>query len=236
MLSGLDRAEPPLGAVRRLTAGLLFVGAVVHAGFLVEVFLDTALSPWHTVPARLSAAGQPYGEVFRVFDVVAGAAFVAAGPFLRRLAPVHRLGRATAALVWGYGAVLLARAALPPECVLQTAELCAAPTGRLGELPVILAGAQYVVSPLIVSLWWRGGWKAATRALFAVQFGLWAGLVVAHALFDGCYAGLAARAQVLVASAFLLVGVRYVLRMGTARRTRRPDPTAEAPEAAACPG
>jgi hypothetical protein len=234
MLSGLHHAEPPLGAVRRFAAAALFVGAAAHTGFLAEVFVETALSANHEVPARLASDGQPNAEVFRTLDVVAGAAFVLAGPFLLRLAPVHRWGRLTAALVWLYGAVLLTRAALPPECLPQGAGRCADPTGRISELPVLLAGVQYVVSPLVVASWWRGSWKLATRLSFAVQFGLWAWLVVAHVVFDSRFAGLAARTQILVATALFLVGVTYVVRMGTPRRTRRALPRTR--EVAPCPG
>ncbi|EHR59773.1 DUF998 domain-containing protein [Saccharomonospora cyanea] len=230
MLSGLHRAEPPLGAVRRLTAVLLFVGAVSHAGFLAETFLDTELSPWHTVPARLASAGQPYREVFRYTDGVAGAAFVLAGPSLFRIAPVHWPGRLTVVVLFGYGLLLLLRAAFPPQCLPEGAGLCA-PTGHVGDLLVLAAGVQYVGGPLIVGAWWRGRWRVVTRALFVLQFALWAALVAAGWLLDGRFVGLAARLQTLGASVLFGVGAVYILRMGGARRPpeRSPQPEGSTP-------
>ncbi len=226
MLSGLHRAEPPLGAVRRLTAVLLIVGAVSHAGFLAEAFLDTELSPWHTVPARLASAGQPYREVFRYADGVAGAAFVLAGPSLFRIAPVHWPGRLTVVVLFGYGLVLLLRAAFPPPCIPEGAGLCAT-TGHVGDLLVLSAGVQYVAGPLIVGAWWRGRWRVVTRALFVLQFALWTALVAAGWLLDGRFVGLAARLQTLGASVLFGVGAVYILRMGGARRPPERSPQAE---------
>src|SRR5690606_32857408 len=90
MLSGQHRAAPPLSAVRRLTAALMIVGAVAHSGFLLEFFLDTALSPWHTLPAYLAVGDQPYRDVFRTVDWIAGCAFVLMCPPLLRIAQQRR--------------------------------------------------------------------------------------------------------------------------------------------------
>ncbi|MEY7971020.1 hypothetical protein AB8O38_03345 [Saccharomonospora xinjiangensis] len=231
-----QRAEPPLGAVRRLTAALLFLGAVAHSGFLAEAFLDTALSPWHTVPARLASAGQPYSDVFRYADCVAGAAFVLAGPSLFRIAPVHWQGRLTVTVLSAYGVVLLLRAAFPPECLPDDAGRCVS-QGGASDLLVLLAGVQYVVGPLIVGGWWRGRWKRITLALFVIQFALWAVVVGASWLLDGRFVGVAARLQVLGASVLFGAGVVYILRMGRrAAGVRRPAEVSSREGATSCPG
>lgn len=236
MLSGPRRTEPPLGAVRRLTVGLLFLGAVTHAGFLAEVVLDTYLSPWHTVPARLAADGQPHREVFRAADGITGAVFVLVCPALFRIAPVHWPGRLTVLVLFEFGVLLLLRAAFPPECLPVEAGLCAAPTERPTELPVLLASVHYVAGPLIVGAWWQGPWKVAMRTLLAVQFALWAALVAADWLFEGWFVGLVARTQVIGGSVLFTLGAVYVLRMGMSRRTRRCQSSPRAERTAPCPG
>ncbi|OQO90326.1 hypothetical protein B1813_18070 [Saccharomonospora piscinae] len=232
MLSGLHPAAPPLSAVRRLTAALLLVGAVAHLGFLAQLVVDTALSPWHTLPSQLAAVGQPSGVVFRVADGIAGGAFVLASPPLLRLAPVHWLGRLTVGLVFAFGVILLLRAAVPTECVPAPPGLCGEPTG-LSRTVGLSVGLQYLVGPAVVTAWWHSRWRIAAGSVLLVQFT--ALTVVASAgMTDGQFLGLAVRVQAVGASVLFVLGAAYVLTMGAVRPPARQRPPRE--RSASCPG
>lgn len=217
MLSGQHRAAPPLSAVRRLTAALMIVGAVAHSGFLLEFFLDTALSPWHTLPAYLAVGDQPYRDVFRTVDWTAGCAFVLMCPPLLRIAPVHWLGRLTVVVIFATGVILLLRTALPLECVPVAAGPCDAPAGHFLHSSVLLPAVQYILGPVIVAAWWHGWWRVTVCGLLAVQLVTWTVVIVLGWLDLGWFTGLAVRVQLVACSTLLMVGAVYVLSMGTSR-------------------
>ncbi|WP_298176384.1 hypothetical protein [Saccharomonospora sp.] len=217
MLSAQHRAAPPLPAVRRLTAVLMLLGAVAHLGFLAEFLLDTALSPWRVLPAYLLAEHQPYRDVFRVADWVAGGAFVVVSPPLLRIAPVHWLSRLTVAVLFASGVFLLLRAAFPPECVPTPSGLCDSPVERTVQGSVLLPAVQYLVSPAIVAAWWHGRWRTAVWTLFVIQLATWAVVIVLGWFALGWFVGLAVRVQIVTGSALLAVGAAYVLGKGVTR-------------------
>lgn len=208
-----------LVAVRTVTVILLLIGTVAHLGWVVENFLPTELSPLHALPGDLHAAGQPYREVFRAADWLAGAAFVLAGPPLLRIAPVHWQGRLTVVTVCLFGVLLLVHATYPPDCVLPESRPCpqdhhAFAAQHIHDVTSLLLMLNYMVSPGVLALWWRGVWRAVALAVFAVE--VLAVLTIGVLVLAGSeqFVGLAARVQLLGATVVLGIGIVYLIRVG----------------------
>lgn len=227
MLSVLRRPAT-LAAVRGLTVTLLAVGTAAHLGWVLEYFLDTGLSPLHSFPGELSADGQPHREVFRMAEWVAGAAFLLAVPPMLRVAPVHWQGRLTVAVVCLFGLLLLLHATFPPDCAPSVSQVCrnrenVSTSHRIHHVTSVLLAAQYVMGPLVLVLWWRGGWQVVPVLVLAVELLAWVALVVLSLLGSWSFVGLAARAQLAALTVLLCAGIAYLLTIGRDLRDRWED-------------
>lgn len=171
---------------------MLLVGAglLAYSAWLLEFLLPTGVSPLRDPVQRLLL--DPGHPVFRDALVVAGLAFLLAGPPLVRLSPVQWTGRLSAGLVSVFGIAVLVEAAFPGAGV-----------------PIFVTNVIFVVGTLSLVLWWPPAWRrlAATGLVLVVLS--WLAVIVANGLGD--YAGLATRVQLVVRVALLAVGLTYVL-------------------------
>ena len=114
----------PLPLARKCVVGLLCLGGLGYADWILQFFLPIPASPVTSYVSELSADGQPFADVFRNTDMVTGAFIMmgAAGAWLlvRRWSPVW-----IALFLLGVSNIL--EATTPMHCVITFAAGCTPP-------------------------------------------------------------------------------------------------------------
>ena len=193
---------------------LLILAGVGYSAWLLEFMLPTGLSAWVSDVSDHFVVGQPYRQLFRTTDMIAGALLMLAAAAWWRTDPRRPAARAGLIAVALLGAATVVDALFTPDCVATVAAGC-----RRRELAVQVSAHHLVhlgssavaaVSTLAAAAalariapvgWWR--WWA--RALLATVV---AGQVLSIALYPGGGGGGAQRVQLLAAGAGLVaVGV-----------------------------
>ncbi|TGB05966.1 DUF998 domain-containing protein, partial [Streptomyces sp. MZ04] len=112
----------------------LALGALAYSAWLLEIPLDTGLSPVSSYVSELAARDQPYGTLLRTTDLVAGVLILAAAVCAPRRLPLGRL----TALGWAglalFGAATAVDSRLPLSCTPTADAACAAREGA-GRVP-----------------------------------------------------------------------------------------------------
>ncbi|MEV8021130.1 DUF998 domain-containing protein [Streptomyces sp. NPDC086554] len=117
---------------------LLALGAVAYSAWLLEIPLDTGLSPVSSYVSELAAQDQPYGTLLRTTDLIAGVLILAGavGALLRLRLRLRR--RLLAVLGWAglalFGAATAVDSRLPLSCTPTADAACAAREGA-GRVP-----------------------------------------------------------------------------------------------------
>ncbi|WP_410597410.1 hypothetical protein [Amycolatopsis sp. lyj-23] len=182
---------------RIVTILLVGAGLITYSGWLLEFVVPTGVSPVAD-PVDALLAGPP---VFRIMRAVSGAAFLLAGPPLRRIAPVQWQSWLGAMSVSAFGALVLADAVLPGNAVLP-----------------LLQNAVFVVGAASLVLWWPPGWRRIAVIGLAVVLATWLAVLVAGMV--GELEGVFTRLQLLVRVALLGAGAGYVLLTSGSRPSR----------------
>ncbi|GAA4549570.1 hypothetical protein GCM10023192_71980 [Amycolatopsis samaneae] len=170
---------------------------MAYCSWPLEFLVTTGVSPLHD-PVGDLLTGHP---LFRGAQVVAGSAFLLAGPPLVRLAPVHWTGRLTAGSVSLFGALVFAYALYPGSVAIS-----------------LLTNITFVVGSCSLVLWWPPGWRESAIIGLVLVVLTWLAVLVAGSLGPEHFAGLATRAQHVVRAAQLVLGALYVLRVTPASR------------------
>lgn len=203
------------GRNRPWAAALLLIAGGVYSLWLLEFFLPTGLDPLRSFVSEHYPVFQPYQQLFRAADVVAGAAYVlAAGLLWRILPPV----RSAVALCWSlvvFGAGTVIDAVFVPDCVSTTDPVCERLefTGQVSWQHLVHLGSSVVTQLAVVviafaALRLAGRYGSrADRKLVRVLFTMWAvaGLACVAAYPFG-WPGLPQRIQLLVMSAATAAG------------------------------
>ncbi|GAA3541585.1 hypothetical protein GCM10022222_26570 [Amycolatopsis ultiminotia] len=186
-------------AARLALVVLIGLGVLGYSAWLLEFLLPTGVSPIEAPVEDLMLAR----PLFRIAVGVAGLAFLAAGPPLMRLAPVHWTGRTTAVSVAGFGIVLLVDAGVP------------------GAMPLpLLQNVLFAVGTVSLVLWWPPGWRAWAVGALVLVLLTWALVLFGPAPWRGVFS----RAQLVVRSAELIIGGVYVVRMPLSRSRKMSVP------------
>ncbi|MGW4394182.1 DUF998 domain-containing protein [Amycolatopsis nivea] len=247
-------SRPAAIAGRRRQAGwLLLAAGAAYAAWLLEFLLPTGLSPVRSFVSEHYPVFQPYQQLFRAGDLIAGAGYVAAALLLRRVLPPSR---AAAVARWSlvvFGVATGADAAFVPDCVSTVDAVCArrefagavswhhlAHLGASAVAQLAVVGVAFALSRLAA----RSG-RPRDRKLVRLLFAVWA---VAGAGCLVCYpfgmTGLPQRIQLLVMSAATVAAALRCLRPARARpagegagqrRTRAGTACAVAPDQQARP-
>src|SRR5699024_11753879 len=113
---------------------LLMVAAVGYCGWFLQFLLPTELPVRSSFIAVLSAAGRPYGTLFRVIDFGTGAAALASTPFLARLLPVQLMPRLTVMAIALFGILMLLSGGLTLDCAPSVDDVRASRGGKCSVL------------------------------------------------------------------------------------------------------
>jgi hypothetical protein len=186
---------------RLLAVTLVGLGIVAYSAWSLEFFLPTGLSPLHVPVRELMRPGRPYGDLFRITEVVSGAAFLLSGPPLVRLAPVQWTARLSAAAVSTYGVLLLVDAAYPVNAGVELA-----------------LNLSFVVGSGSLVLWWPPRWRSVAVYALATVLLTWLCLLVLSELGPGHFAGVVSRLQALSRAVILAIGAAYLFRDPGSRR------------------
>jgi hypothetical protein len=176
---------------------LFIVGLVAYSAWLLEFVVPTGLSPLDRPAEDLLGANL----VFRIARGVAGLAFVLSGPPLMRLAPVHWTGRLSAISVCLFGFLLLADAVQPGTAVVE-----------------VVTNLVFAVGALSLVLWWPPRWRRWAVGGLVLVLVTSALVLVAGSLGPGHLEGLFTRAQLVVRTVLLAVGVTYLAVTPAPRR------------------
>ncbi|MBN6036816.1 DUF998 domain-containing protein [Amycolatopsis sp. 195334CR] len=201
--------------VRLVAMALLALAVAAYSAWVLELVVPTGLSVLRSPVDEFAARDQPYGELFRTAEVIAGAAFIAAVPPLNRLAPTHWVSRLSVVAVGVFGVALIVHAALPLDCASSVNELCVGTTPAHHAhvvLTEVLTGI-YLVGAASLIVWWPPRWRAVAIVVFVLVAGSEVGVHLVEPV-----AGLATRVQALAMAALLLVGAAY---LSDAERLRR---------------
>ncbi|WP_307832207.1 DUF998 domain-containing protein [Prauserella cavernicola] len=202
------------------------VATLAHLGWALEFVLDTGLSPAHSAPDDLSAPGQPYRELFRALELVAGIAFLLSCAPLARLAPVQWQARSTIAVIAVLGVVLVARSAFTLDCAGALTGACTAdfsPAHHVHVATSVLLHVIYVAGPLSLLLWWEGRWRVVPVLVAAVESAALLAVVVVRLVGSGQFLGLVLRLQLLAGTAVLVTGAFYLFTVARDVRDRWQD-------------
>jgi hypothetical protein len=168
---------------------------MAYSAWLLEFLLPTGVSPMRAPVRELTAAGNPYRDVFRVAEVVSGVAFLLAGPPLVRSVPVHWTARLTSATVPLFGLVLLVDTVHPMDGAVE-----------------LLTNLTFVLGTGSLVLWWPPGWRSMAIAGLALVLLIWLGTLVLRLPGPEHFTGLCSRVQMAFRALALAVGTAYLLR------------------------
>ncbi|MGW4060812.1 DUF998 domain-containing protein [Amycolatopsis sp. NPDC004747] len=207
-MRGSYRARP--GA-----AGLLLVAGGAYALWLLEFVLPTGLDPVRSFVSEHYPVFQPYQQLFRAGDLIAGAAYVAAAYLLRRRLPPARCAVALRRSLVVFGAGTVLDAVFVPDCVSTVDPVCERLefTGQVSWQHLVHLGSSVVTQLAVVviafaTLRLAGRYGSqGDRRLVRVLFTIWAvaGLACVAAYPFG-WPGLPQRIQLLVMSAATAAG------------------------------
>jgi hypothetical protein len=210
------RFVPPRNG--RRTAGVLLIAAGVgYSAWLVEFVLPTGLSAWTSDVSDHLVDGQPYRQVFRATDVIAGVLMTLAVAAGWRATRPRRAARAGLIAVGLLGVATVVDALCTPDCVATVDAACRR-RERAGQVSVhhlvhlgssTVAGVSMVAAGLVLvriarssgRRWW-GYWA---WALFAAVV---SGQVLSIVFYAAGGGGGAQRVQLLgVGIGFIAAGV-----------------------------
>lgn len=172
---------------------------LAYSAWLLEFVMPTGVSPV-TEPVEDLLLGD---ALFRVTTGVAGLAFLAAGPPLMRLVPVHWTGRLTAVTVAAYGILLLVDAGAPGSTLLR-----------------LLLNVAFLVGTVSLVLWWPPVWRTWAIGGLALILATWALVLLGPQPWHGVFT----RVQLAARAAEILVGGAYVVRMPLSKARKPPAP------------
>lgn len=207
---------------RRWAAGLLLVAGVAYSLWLLEFVLPTGLDPVRSFVSEHYPVFQPYQQLFRAADVVAGATYVIVALFLRR---VLQPDRSAVVLCWSlavFGSGTVTDAVFVPDCVSTVDPVCERLefTGQVSWQHLLHLGSSVVTQLAVVVIAFAAGRLAARygtradRTLIRVLLTIWAvaGLTCVAGYPLG-WPGLPQRIQLLAMSAATAAGaIRCVYR------------------------
>ncbi|MEU3275341.1 DUF998 domain-containing protein [Saccharomonospora sp. NPDC006951] len=205
--------------VRALAVVLLTVGGVGYCGWLLEFFLETGLSPLRATIDELSAVGQPYRNVFRTAEIIAGAAFVLSVPPLLRLAPVHWQARLTIGAVYVLGVLLVVRGVTAPDCAVSSGPVCTqrqefSAGHHVHHVTSVLLSLHYAVGTGTLVLWWQGRWRVRAAVVAGLAALAWLAIIAVEWFVPGTYTGVAVRVRAILVGVAIAVGIGYLLTVG----------------------
>lgn len=222
------------GRPRQWATGLLLVAGGTYSLWLLEFLLPTGLSPVRSFVSEHYPVFQPYQQLFRTADLIAGAAYVLAAWLLRKVLPP---GRSAVVLGWSlavFGAGTVADAVFVPDCVSTVDPVCERLefSGQVSSQHLTHLGSSVITQLAVVVIAFAAGRLAARygtradRTLVRVLFTIWAtaGLTCV-ALYPLGWPGLPQRIQLLAMStATAAAAIRCVHRRHTPppRRGSRP--------------
>jgi hypothetical protein len=193
----------------RLAAILLAVAAISYSAWAIEIFLPARVSILHAYVSEYSAAGQPYRDLFRTTDMIAGACLIVAAFLVRQV--ISRSWLLTAGLAV-LGVVVIADAGFTLDCASSLSAACRA---KAEEGAVSFEDHMHIVTSvssnlaMLVALF--GAERLADRKtlprlgiVLIVLTGL--GIVVLDPLGPGHYAGAVLRVQLVAVGVALLIG------------------------------
>ncbi|MEU7579165.1 DUF998 domain-containing protein [Streptomyces sp. NPDC041068] len=143
-LSRGTRPGASRSVVHRVLAALLLLGALGYAGWTVEAFLPTGLSPLSSYVSELAAQDQPYGTFFRTVDFLAGLLVLAGavGALVRRERREWWGTAGWAGLALFGAATAVDARVLPLSCAPTADAGCAAREGA-GDVPWTHSGHAF---------------------------------------------------------------------------------------------
>lgn len=208
-------------AARALAIALMLFGGAAYSAWVLQFVLPAdELSPVHAYISELSADGQPYQELFRAADIVAGVAFVVMVPLLLRLVPAQTWPRLSVAAIGVFGVNLLVGARFTLDCAPSVDQAC---RERLlqgdfsGDQAVHLVTSAitvllYVVSATCAARWWPPGmWRNSARVALGIVLVSTAGIAFLHLFADSRFVGLLVRLRLLTMVVLLVIGALYLL-------------------------
>jgi hypothetical protein len=211
----------------RLAAILLAVAAISYSAWAIEIFLPVRISILHAYVSEYSAAGQPYRELFRTTDMIAGACLILAALVMRQV--IERSWLLTAGLAL-LGVVVIADASFTLDCASSLSAACRA---KAEEGAVSFEDHMHIVTSvssnlaMLVALF--GAERLAHRKTLPrlgialiVLTGL--GVVVLDPLGPEHFAGAVLRVQLVTVGVALLIGAWRINPRVEANSTLAPKP------------
>ncbi|GLF93997.1 DUF998 domain-containing protein [Streptomyces yaizuensis] len=217
---------------------LIALGALLYSAWLLEAVLDTGIDPVSAYVSELAAQDQPFGELFRATDLVAGLLVLAGVLFALRRGPRRPWELAGWAGTALFGAATAVDSRLPLSCPPTTDPACAVREGA-GLVPtthtahavsssLAMTGAVIGMIALTVAARRYGRWPALARSgpvLVAVELAAGGWTLASVAAFEaghGTYGlGVGQRIQVLVVAVWLGVLALSLARERTRGRTAK---------------
>lgn len=208
-------------AARFLAVALMVTAGLAYSGWTLQFVLPAGeLSPIHSYTSELTADGQPYQQLFRAMELVAGVAFLLMVPLLLRLVPAQTWPRLTVAAMAAFGVNLVIHAAFTLDCAPSVAPLC---RERLlsgdfsGDQLVhvvtsVVTVVLFLMSSTFAGQWWpRGAWRNTARSALTIVLATTAGMAVLELAADGRFVGVVERLQQLTMAGLLVAGALYLL-------------------------
>lgn len=200
---------------------LLVLSTIGYSAWVLEFVLPGGPPPLRSYVSEASAIGQPHRDLFRLLDIVAGAAYLLAVPFLLRLVPAHATPRLTVVAVGLMGAILLLRAAFTLDCAESLSELCRARADS-GQVSAahnvrvalsVLSTVLYLIGIASAERWWPWGfWRNSARVALVLVISTSIVIVLLASLGPGMLVGLPMRIQLVTMAMILFVGAGYLVR------------------------
>jgi len=203
--------------VRRWPSIALIAAAVLYSSWLLQPWLNPAMTVVNAYTSELAARNQPGGAVFRLGDVAAGACALAAG--LTLLVFTRGLNRAGWSGIALFGlATMIDGGVTPMDCSPSTDRVCnaLADAGRLPlthELHVVstsVAFAGIIVAAICLTLAASGGSLRRIGQVICVCLAVTTIATGLAATLDTHPVGVWQRAQLLAVAAVLIWSSRLV--------------------------
>ncbi|GAB3133940.1 hypothetical protein GCM10027289_24700 [Tsukamurella serpentis] len=206
---------------------VLLLGAAFYSAWIIAPLLGSTLSPLHSYVSEVGAAGQPYAQLFRSTDILAGTCFVIAAALAWRAArPTALWPRLGLIGVIVLGTATICDALMPLSCTPTADAACAAreaayqvPLTHMGHaVSSGIAGFGGVVAVLAWWLWRRRTGFDGARARLAVGAGFLVTTVWTLAAMPApvLYLGLAQRLQIITLTAWLVLSAAATSCRGAA--------------------